>query len=181
MYYKKCEVCNGVITDARRIEVENSIGSATCSVNCEQWLKAQIANCSVEQLVEMEENKVRKFGIETVLTAREELQRRRRLEQPQPPAVVQNADLTADNLRYCYECGEKSDSIKNFRVMNVFVFLIIFMVARGIDYRACPSCMRKKIATAAGIQILTAHVVFPIVLIFHIIQFCRTFVSGHSD
>ena len=63
----------------------------------------------------------------------------------------------------------------------MLVLLIIFMVARGIDYRACPSCMRKKIATAAGIQIFTAHVVFPIVLIFHIIQFCRTFVPGHSD
>ena len=170
-----CEVCRQSVSDKRRVEVGFFPYSATCSVNCEEYLKNQIANSSNEQLLIIYQNEGNRFGVETFFKTLGELQKRGIIEKP-------NINISnAPNLKSCFECGEQTDSLKNYRVMNVFVFLIIFMVARGIDYQACPSCMRKKITMCAGIQILTAHVVFPIILIFHVVQFCRTFVRGHSN
>ncbi|CAN5205383.1 hypothetical protein BH10ACI1_BH10ACI1_15860 [soil metagenome] len=169
-----CEICGQRISGERRIEVRFSPFSGTCSVKCEQWLKSQIAVCANEKLLMINQNAGNQFGAETLSNARLELQKRG-IQQP-PNTSFSNAG----ELKTCFECGNKTASLKNYRVMQVFVFLIIFMVARGIDYEACPSCMRKKIATCAAIQIVTAHIVFPIILIFHIVQFCRTFTSGHS-
>ncbi len=170
-----------ISVEQRRINVY-SVEGKFCTVNCEQYRKSEVENLSTERLTQFAEPGNNQIGEATKLFIQEELKKRRFAQlQPVNLLYIQTVNqLPNGDLRYCYECGEKTESLKDYRIINWFVFVIIFVGGKGMDYEACPNCMRKKIAERAAIQIFTAHVVFPIVAVFHIVQFCRTFVPGHS-
>lgn len=177
-----CEACGNMFERGYQDNGVYWTDANFCSDNCRAHRKSEVGRLSTEMLTQMTGSGTNQYGAATHALMFDELKKREPARVPAAapvtvPPAVQKAD---DNLRYCYECAEKSDSIKEFRVINWFIFLLVIVVGKGMDYRACPKCMRKKIAERAAIQIVTAHVVFPIVAIFHIVQFCRTFVPGHS-
>lgn len=179
MEENNCEACGNLFDKAARHAGVYWVKRKFCSDRCHDRRKSEVERLSTEMLTQMTESGTNQYGLATKAFMQDELKKREHAQMP-PLAVPVAVAKPDDNLKYCYECAEKSDSIKEFRVINWFFFLIVFVVGKGMSYRACPSCMRKKIAERAAIQILTAHVVFPIIAIFHLIQFCRTFVPGHS-
>ena len=182
MNQNKCEVCGSKIADKQRQFGVYSIEGKFCSANCQQYRKSEVKNFSTERLAQFADPRNIQIGEATKIFIQEEL-KKRRFSPPQPANLlyIQTVNqMPNGDLRYCYKCGRGTASLKDYRIINWFVFVIVFVGGKGMDYEACPNCMRKKIAERAAIQIFTAHVVFPIVAVFHIVQFCRTFVPGHS-
>lgn len=179
MYPKKCEVCGREITDARRVAVSHSPVSETCSENCAVWLSSQVKQLTDEALAEIVARKT--YGAETTANAYRELQARGFAANHNAPQVIQSTFAGGDkNLRTCPACGRPTDSLKRYHMINIFICLIIAFSAQRLTYTSCPDCMRKKIAERALINIIPANVAFPIIFVMFFIQFCRTFVSGHT-
>ena len=95
--------------------------------------------------------------------------------------LVAPAGQAAPLVIVCPVCQEPTDSLKRLRVMYLFIFLILFVQGGGVDHTACPSCMRQFIVKRTLINIVTANLVWPIVLIFNGVQAMKTFSSGPSE
>jgi hypothetical protein len=85
-----------------------------------------------------------------------------------------------DQLR-CPECARYSNSIKCYR-MGVLLFLLLFWFAWTRNETACPSCMRLKIASFCLVNLFTANVIWPLIILpWTVILFLRTLTKGHSE
>jgi hypothetical protein len=81
----------------------------------------------------------------------------------------------------CPHCNRPSNSIKQCRFLGI-LFLFLFMVRQTRTVNACQSCMRGKILEHALINILTANILWPfIILPMSIYQFIRIRQPGHDD
>jgi hypothetical protein len=100
----------------------------------------------------------------------------------QPREVsVAAAGQQAPLIIACPICQKPTDSMKRLRVMYLFIFLVLFVQGRGVDYTACPDCTRRFIVKRTLINIVTANLLWPIVLIFNGAQMMKTYSSGHSQ
>jgi hypothetical protein len=93
---------------------------------------------------------------------------------------VAQAGEQASLIIACPVCQKPTDSMKRLRVMYLFIFLVLFVQGRGVDYTACPSCTRSFIVKRTLINIATANLLWPMVLVFNLIPYMRSFSSGPS-
>jgi hypothetical protein len=80
----------------------------------------------------------------------------------------------------CPRCAAPTDSLKRFRLHQWLVFIWIGWWTRTAEYTACPACMRKILLERTLVNIPTANLIWPIVLVTNAICFARTFGRGHS-
>src|SRR5262249_3404466 len=81
----------------------------------------------------------------------------------------------------CPTCGQLTDSLKQYaNFPHLVVFLLFFAVSQRATYVGCPSCMRAKIATQMLINLLTANIISPIILLIQACFLIPTFMKGHS-
>jgi hypothetical protein len=81
----------------------------------------------------------------------------------------------------CPVCGNETDSLKSYILPN---FTFVFVATRWKwEYKvACAKCMRKMLLKNAGLHIITANVLWPIVVLPRFsVNLTRTFVKGHSE
>ncbi len=81
----------------------------------------------------------------------------------------------------CPHCHTQTDSLKYYN-MPIFLFLWVAWVSWSKDEIACPGCMRGKIAGYCALNIVTANILWPfIILPWTIINLLRTLTKGHSS
>ena len=98
-----------------------------------------------------------------------------------PPSVYPRP---SDNqLVRCPECGQPSDSIKQYELPHFWLFIGIYLRYQNVQYTCCPHCMRKHILVKGfTYNIITANVFWLFgILPWMIVQFIRSYSHGHSD
>jgi hypothetical protein len=80
----------------------------------------------------------------------------------------------------CPQCKCMSDSIKQYSVAHLVVFVLVFVYHQTGKYTGCSSCMRGYLLARTAINIIPANLLFPFIFLFHSIQFLRTYTRGHS-
>jgi hypothetical protein len=89
------------------------------------------------------------------------------------PAAPMPAAPGAKRLYRCPVCGKQVETIKYF-TMGIFLFLYIGASWRMKTESGCPSCIRKKIYLFLAVNLLTANITWPFVIlpmgIFHLIR-----------
>ncbi len=81
----------------------------------------------------------------------------------------------------CPHCHAETDSMKYY-TMPIFLFIFVAWMSWSKDELACPSCMRGKIAGYCALNIVTANVIWPfIILPWTIINVLRSCTKGHSS
>ena len=80
----------------------------------------------------------------------------------------------------CPRCGIPSESVKSYTMMSFLIFIFIGAWWRTKRVVACASCMRSELLTSTLINVFTANVLSPIVLIWHGVLLAMTFQEGHS-
>jgi hypothetical protein len=80
----------------------------------------------------------------------------------------------------CGRCGRMTDRLKRHRLHNWLVFVWFFWWAQTADYTACASCMRAILLQRTLVNIPTANLLWPIVLVRHAVFFTGTFRKGHG-
>jgi hypothetical protein len=175
---RRCELCEAEIAKARLEIIPYTI---LCGV-CGEKGKARIASLPNNELLEIVERKYAIYQLEGVNDAIAQLQARN-VPFSIPADLAIKLNSAAANGGYildCSECGKLTNSLKDYRIVHLLICLVLFFQIKKQDYEACPSCMRKKLIERTLINIVPANIAFPIVLIIHTIQFCRTFIPGHS-
>jgi hypothetical protein len=80
----------------------------------------------------------------------------------------------------CPKCGQPSDSIKCYTLLTI-IFLFIVGVSQTQKAIGCPGCVRKSIALSGLVNMLTANILWPfIILPYCIILLICSFTQGHS-
>ena len=80
----------------------------------------------------------------------------------------------------CPHCGLPSTRIKSLRT-GVLVFLGVAGFWRTWTETGCTTCVRGKLIGYTGLNLLTAHILWPIaVLPWMVVQLMRTALDGHS-
>jgi hypothetical protein len=97
---------------------------------------------------------------------------------PTPPA--DKRPLTRSLVLPCPACHTPTASLKRHRLYRLLVFIGVAWWAQTAEYTACPPCMRRVILQRTLINIPTANITWPIVLIIHAVHFAGTYRSGHS-
>ena len=91
-----------------------------------------------------------------------------------------NANQTNAELP-CPCCRRMTRSLKCYRIVDFMLFFVLGAMVRRRTPVACPSCMRKIIGRRTLVNILPAHVAWIVgILPWHLFQFLRSFVPGHS-
>jgi hypothetical protein len=81
----------------------------------------------------------------------------------------------------CPNCGQPSENIRRLTLIRV-IFIFIGAHWQTTKYTMCVKCLREQILSNGLLNILTANVMFPfIVLPWSIIAFLLTFQKGHSQ
>jgi hypothetical protein len=80
----------------------------------------------------------------------------------------------------CPQCGRMTDSLKCYRMFRYFLFAYLFYAWQIAGYVGCPSCMRKTIGVRCLVNLFTANLIFPVVLVQLAGAFLFTFMRGHS-
>jgi hypothetical protein len=81
----------------------------------------------------------------------------------------------------CGTCGEATDSIKQYRMVDYLLFLGIFAAWRTVVRIGCPRCIRRDLLGRTLVNIVLANVLWlPVVLPWHLIQALRSVRRGHS-
>lgn len=82
----------------------------------------------------------------------------------------------------CPACGVPSPAIKQYVLCNLLVFVFVMAFTRRATYTSCGPCMRRTILERSAINLITAHVLWPIIVLpWHTVQFIRSYSEGHSS
>ena len=100
---------------------------------------------------------------------------------PNPDYV--NRHPSDNQLFRCPECGQSSDSIKQYELPHFWLFIGIYLRYQNVQYICCPHCMRKHILVKGfTYNIITANVFWLFgILPWMIVQFIRSYTRGHSN
>lgn len=80
----------------------------------------------------------------------------------------------------CPACREESDSVKNYSYITL-LFLFVFYGWQTASQIGCPSCTRKMIGKNLLVNVLTANITWPfIILPWNLILLVMSFTRGHS-
>jgi hypothetical protein len=80
----------------------------------------------------------------------------------------------------CPHCGKPTDSLKRYRVFRVLLFLFVGYYLETVMHMACPRCMRRSLALRTLVNLPTANLLWPVVVVFHGILLLRSYTNGHS-
>jgi hypothetical protein len=81
----------------------------------------------------------------------------------------------------CETCGQTTDSIKQYRMVDYLVFLGVFAMWRTVVRTGCARCVRRDLLSRTLVNIILANVLWlPVVLPWHLIQMLRSLRRGHS-
>lgn len=81
----------------------------------------------------------------------------------------------------CPECGELTDSLKQYRFMNYCLFLGLAHVHQDIVYRGCPACIRRFVVRKSLLNIVPANVVWPFLFLpWGLALIALAGIPGHS-
>ena len=81
----------------------------------------------------------------------------------------------------CPVCGQDTNSLKEYRVVESFFFAFFYLAWQSIDCVACPDCMRRYMVKRLAINFFSANFAWPVVLLPpFLILFARSFTLGHS-
>lgn len=99
-----------------------------------------------------------------------------------PECGANDCHSLEDYPAQCPECGKYSDSIKCYRIPDLWLCLVIFVRWATQGKVCCPSCMRKQILLHGfTYNIITANFLWLFILLpWCLVQFLRTFTHGHS-
>lgn len=82
----------------------------------------------------------------------------------------------------CPHCRQPTDSLKSYRLPQLFLCLWIAFSVRHDQVTACPTCMRKTLLKRTLINILPANIVWPFVIVPWMgIAGLMTLTHGHSS
>ncbi len=96
------------------------------------------------------------------------------------PANADAANAPADPPLPCPKCQRTTDSLKQYSVPTVLFIVIAWAVRRSTEV-ACPSCMRKTVLRQTLINVPTANILWPFVILPYAgIEFYRSSRKGHS-
>lgn len=99
---------------------------------------------------------------------------------PDLPEVCVSPDAPADPPLPCPKCQRPTDSLKQYSVPTVLFIVIAWAVRRSTEV-ACPSCMRKTVLRQTLINVPTANILWPLVIVPYAgIQLYRASRKGHS-
>ncbi len=82
---------------------------------------------------------------------------------------------------HCPKCGQPSDSVKCYTMMSFLLFILVGAWWRTKRVVACAPCMRTELLTSSAINLVTANVLSPLVLIWHGVLFAMSYQEGHSS
>ena len=81
----------------------------------------------------------------------------------------------------CPKCHEPKDSVKSYTMMSFLIFILVGAWWRTKRVVACDSCMRGELILSSCINLVTANLLSPFVLLWHGVLFAMTFQKGHSQ
>ncbi len=82
----------------------------------------------------------------------------------------------------CPECHESTNSLKQIRYCEMLLFLGLAWAIRHRGFVGCPSCARRKLIVHGVINIVTANVLWPIIVLpWHLMALSETSKPGHSQ
>jgi hypothetical protein len=87
------------------------------------------------------------------------------------------------DLRRCSWCDELTHSLKAFNLPKFFLIPVVvhYHIHETERNEACPGCMRWILLKYLACQIITANVLWPVVVLpFYVFYFALTFRMGHS-
>lgn len=103
-----------------------------------------------------------------------------------PKEVYQNSNLDNSNLDNkinfrCPECGKTTNSLKQAKLFNKLLFLMIYTQWQTVTYTCCPECMRRHILNRSAATLLTGNFLWPIVALpLHGYHLYKSYQPGHS-
>jgi hypothetical protein len=81
----------------------------------------------------------------------------------------------------CPECGELSDSLKQYRYIQWCLCLLLHAVSETTVHRACPPCMRKFILKRCLLNALPANLAWIFgILPWGMVLIAASYTDGHS-
>lgn len=80
----------------------------------------------------------------------------------------------------CPKCHEPKESIKIYTMMSFLIFILVGAWWRTKRVVACDECMRSELIMSSAINLVTANILSPIVLLWHAVLVAMTFQKGHS-
>lgn len=80
----------------------------------------------------------------------------------------------------CPACRQPSDSLKQYTMPKLVVFLVFAASTQRATYTCCPSCMRKVIGKNLAINIIPSNLIWPLLAIYYLGATTATFTKGHS-
>ncbi len=90
-------------------------------------------------------------------------------------------DETEPGLLRCPKCGEPTDSLKEYRYVRWFVFLLGGAIYQDATVGACPRCMRAFLGKSLLINVLPTNVVWLVGLLpWGLVLLAATYRKGHS-
>jgi hypothetical protein len=96
------------------------------------------------------------------------------------PANADAANAPADPPLPCPKCQQQTDSLKQYSVPTVLFIVIAWAVRKSTEV-ACPSCMRKTVLRQTLINVPTANILWPLVIVPYAgIEFYLASRKGHS-
>lgn len=103
----------------------------------------------------------------------------------QPPIDLSNVKPTYSMVGIsvpCPECGKMTDSLKVYRLPDLWICLGVWVRYATKGHVCCPSCMRKKILLHGfTYNIVTANLLWPFIIMpWSIVNLFRTRSKGHS-
>jgi hypothetical protein len=95
--------------------------------------------------------------------------------------ATQTENRSDSFLLPCPECHQLTDSLKCYGTI-VAVYFIVAASWRSKKEVACPKCMRGKVLAFAGVNLVTTHIIWPIVILPRAIIYWLDLGSpGHSN
>jgi hypothetical protein len=84
------------------------------------------------------------------------------------------------DLFVCGDCGIASDSTRTYPLLTI-IFLFLFMRLQVDHPMKCPACMRRHVLIRLPPGILLANLLCPLVIVWWMVIFLRTFSSPRSS
>ncbi len=81
----------------------------------------------------------------------------------------------------CPLCGNLTGSLKQYRYVHRVVYFLFGAMYQASCCRACPSCMRGYVLDRMRANVLTAHLMWLLLLVpWGLVLIARTYTQGHS-
>jgi hypothetical protein len=82
----------------------------------------------------------------------------------------------------CPRCGEATDSLKRYRVLDYLLFLFVGLAYGASTATACPRCMRRLLLVNTLYNAPLANLLWPVAILpWNLPLFIASYMRGHSQ